>query len=47
MARNTTNEEQRQGLLKMAETWDGLAEDRVAHIERLKRIDELDRLGGN
>jgi hypothetical protein len=41
MARNTTNEEQRQGLLKMAETWESLAADRAAQMARQKRIDRL------
>jgi hypothetical protein len=41
MARNTTNEEQRQGLLKMAQTWEGLASDRAAQMARQKRIDGL------
>jgi hypothetical protein len=39
------NEEQRQGLLVMAETWDGLAANRAAQVERQKRIDALDQLG--
>ena len=46
MARNTTNEEKRQGLLRMAETWESLANDRVAQIERQKRIGEIDQLTG-
>ena len=44
MARNASNEEHRQGLLTMAETWVSLATDRVAHIERLKRLEALDQL---
>ena len=43
MARGTTDEEQRQGLLKMAATWEGLAENREAQIDRQKRIDALDQ----
>ena len=46
MARGTTNENQRQGLLRMAETWESLAKDRLAQIERQKRIGELDQLNG-
>jgi hypothetical protein len=46
MARNTTNEDQRQGLLKMAETWESLAKDRLAQMERQKRIGDLDQLTG-
>ena len=46
MARNTTNAEQRQGLLRMAETWDGLAADRTTQIERQKRIDAFDQPSG-
>jgi hypothetical protein len=42
MARNTTNEEQRLGLLTMAETWEGLAKERRAQIDRAKRIDEIE-----
>ena len=41
LARNTSNEEQREGLLKMAETWEGLAQDRLAQTARDKRIDAL------
>jgi hypothetical protein len=41
MARNTTNEEQRQGLVKMAETWESLASDRLAQIAREKRLKAL------
>jgi hypothetical protein len=44
MARNATNDEHRQGLLNMAETWDRLAADRIAQMERQKRIDALDGL---
>jgi hypothetical protein len=43
MARATSNEEQRQGLLAMAETWDGLAANRTTQVERQKRIDALDQ----
>ena len=46
MARVAANEEQRQGLLAMAETWDGLAANRVAQVERQKRIDALDQPSG-
>jgi hypothetical protein len=46
MARNTVNEEQRQGLLQMAETWDGLAEDRIAQLARQRRIGDLDQSNG-
>jgi len=46
MARVAANEEQRQGLLAMAETWDGLAANRVTQVERQKRIDALDHPGG-
>ena len=46
MARNTTNEDQREGLLQMAETWESLAKDRMAQIERQKRIGDLDQLTG-
>ena len=46
MARSTTNEEQRQGLLRMAETWESLASDRAAQIERQKRIGKLDQING-
>jgi hypothetical protein len=41
MARNTSNEEQRIGLMRMAETWEGLARDRHAQLARQKRIDAL------
>ena len=46
MARATANEEQRQGLLSMAETWDGLAANRAIQVERQKRIDVLDEPRG-
>jgi hypothetical protein len=46
MARVMANEEQRQGLLTMAETWDGLAANRATQIERQKRIDALDQPNG-
>jgi hypothetical protein len=46
MARVAANEEQRQGLLAMAETWDGLAENRATQVERQKRIDALDQPSG-
>ena len=46
MARNTVNEEHRQGLLQMAETWESLAEDRIAQIARQRRIGELDQSAG-
>ncbi len=44
MARNASNEEHRQGLVRMAETWESLATDRVAHMERQKRLVALDQL---
>src|SRR5688500_3146670 len=43
MARNTTNEEQRRGLLQMAETWEGLARDRIVQMARHQRIGALDQ----
>jgi hypothetical protein len=42
MARNTINEDQKSGLLQMAETWESLARDRTIQIAREKRIDALD-----
>jgi hypothetical protein len=33
----------KQGLLNMAETWEGLAADRLSDIQRQKRISALDR----
>jgi hypothetical protein len=42
MARVISNQEHRQGLIKMAETWESLAADRIAQIERQKRVDVLD-----
>ena len=44
MARNASNEEHRQGLVRMAETWESLATDRLAQLERLKRLEALDQL---
>jgi len=44
MARNASNDDQRQGLLTMAATWESLATDRLAHMERLKRLEALNRL---
>lgn len=44
MARNTTNEEHRHGLVKMAETWDGLANDRAEQLQRLERLKDFDKL---
>jgi hypothetical protein len=44
LARNAANEEQRQGLLQMAATWESLSRDRVAQIARQKRIGELDKM---
>ena len=38
MARNTRNDEQRQGLIKMVETWESLAADRIEQIARQKWI---------
>jgi hypothetical protein len=43
MARNSSNEEHRRGLLTMAETWESLARDREAHMERQKRLGALDQ----
>jgi hypothetical protein len=43
MARHATDEDKKQGLLNMADTWEGLAENRASHIERQKRIGALDR----
>jgi hypothetical protein len=42
MARNSTNEEHRQGLIQMAETWESLAAERVRQIGSEKRIDPFD-----
>ena len=42
MARNATNEEHRHGLIQMAETWEGLAAERIKQIAREKRMGEFD-----
>ena len=42
LARTAAKEEHRQGLLKMAETWDGLAQERAAQIARQERISALE-----
>jgi hypothetical protein len=47
MARSTTNDDQRQGLLRMAETWESLAADRVGHMARQRRIGALDQASGS
>lgn len=43
MPRHTLNEEQRRGLIQMAETWQSLAQDRIAQIARQKRIGDLNQ----
>src|SRR4051812_34373590 len=42
MARISTNEEHRQGLIQMAEIWESLAADRIAQTMRQQRIKVLD-----
>jgi hypothetical protein len=42
MARITRNEEQRQGLIKMVETWESLAADRIKQMARQKWIGSAD-----
>jgi hypothetical protein len=42
MARVISNQEHRQGQIKMAQKWESLAADRIAQIERKKRGDVLD-----
>ena len=42
LAARATTDEQRQMLLKMAETWDGLAQDREARVAQKQRLAELD-----
>ena len=42
MAAHTNDPEQRTMLLKMAETWEGLARDREEHLARQERIAALE-----
>jgi hypothetical protein len=42
MARISTNEDHRQGLIQMAEIWESLAADRMAQTVRQQRIKVLD-----
>jgi hypothetical protein len=43
MARNTSNEDQKRGLLQMADTWESLANERVVQLARVKRMGALDQ----
>jgi hypothetical protein len=42
MARISTNEDHRQGLIQMAEIWESLTADRMAQTVRQQRIKVLD-----
>jgi hypothetical protein len=46
MANRSRSPEEREMLLNMARTWDLLATDRVAHIERQKRIAAMGETAG-
>jgi hypothetical protein len=41
MASRATSEEQRQTLIKMADTWDSLGSEREAMLAQKQRIDDL------
>ena len=43
MASSSSDEEGRQGLLQMAETWEALANDRQEQIARQRRIADLEK----
>ena len=43
LATGTSNPEHRAALLKMAETWESLAQQRVERLERQARIAALER----
>ena len=43
LASKATDDRARAQLLKMAETWDGLAMDREEQVARLERIKNLDQ----
>ena len=44
---NTAKAEHRELLLRMAETWEGLASGRVEQLDRLKRLERLDQVLGS
>jgi hypothetical protein len=41
VAARATTDDQRQMLLKMAETWEALANDREARVAQKQRLDDL------
>jgi hypothetical protein len=41
LAASAKTDEQRQMLMKMAETWEGLAHEREARVAQKQRLDEL------
>ncbi len=45
LASRAASEEHRQTLLKMADTWDGLGNERAALLAQKKRLHDFDRLG--
>jgi hypothetical protein len=44
MARSAATPEHKSALLRMAETWDNLADARAVELERAKRIAELNKV---